>query len=156
VEAVQRDIETREDIERLVRAFYGKAMQDPIIGFIFTDVAKLDLEAHVPRISSFWETILLGNQTYSGGAFRPHAELHLRVGLREGHFDRWLQLWFGTVDELFAGDRANVAKIHALRVARAFLSRLEGFPDPDAAAAPPGTPSHPPGIAVTQHGPRRP
>jgi hemoglobin len=54
------------------------------------------------------------------------------------------------VDELFAGDRANVAKIHALRVARAFLSRLEGFPDPDAAAAPPG------GITVTQHGPRRP
>lgn len=153
MEGVERhDIESRADIERLVRRFYGQAMQDPIIGFIFTDVAKLDLEAHVPRITSFWETILLGGNSYRGGAFRPHAELHLRVGLREGHFDRWLQLWFGTVDELFEGDRANVAKIHALRVARAFLSRLENFPDPDAAAAP----QAPGAITVTQHGPRRP
>ena len=124
------DIETREDCERLVRAFYGRALTDEVIGWLFTDVAKLDLEAHVPRISAFWETVLLGAQTYSGGAFRPHAELHGKVTLREGHFDRWLQLWFGTVDELFAGERANVAKLHALRVARAFLSRLEVFPSP--------------------------
>jgi hemoglobin len=57
-----------------VRAFYGQALEDPIIGFIFVDVAKLDLEAHVPRIASFWETILLGARSYSGGAFRPHGE----------------------------------------------------------------------------------
>jgi hemoglobin len=70
------DIETREDCERLVRAFYGRALVDPIVGFIFTDVAHLDLEAHVPRIASFWETILLGARTYGGGAFAPHARLH--------------------------------------------------------------------------------
>jgi hemoglobin len=122
-----RDIETRDDVERLVRAFYGRAMTDHIIGFIFTDVAKLDLEAHVPQITSFWETVLLGNQTYSGGAFRPHAELHAKVGLKQGHFDRWLQLWFGTVDEMFKGETANTAKVHALRVASAFHSRLQGF-----------------------------
>ena len=75
------DIETRADVERLVRAFYGRALEDPIIGFIFTDVAKLDLEAHVPRITSFWETILLGERTYGGGAFAPHARLHMQVGL---------------------------------------------------------------------------
>jgi hemoglobin len=142
-----RDIETRADCERLVRAFYGRALEDPIIGFIFVDVAKLDLEAHVPRITSFWETILLGAQTYGGGAFGPHAALHARVTLRQGHFDRWLQLWFGTVDELFAGERANLAKIHALRVARAFHDRLQGFPSP---ADPAPVPA---GLVVTQHRP---
>ena len=100
------DIETRADVERLVRAFYGRALTDPMIGWLFTDVAQLDLEAHVPRITSFWETILLGAQSYGGGAFRPHAALHARVGLRSGHFERWLVLWRETVDELFAGDRA--------------------------------------------------
>ena len=124
------DIETRADCERLVRAFYGRAFEDPIIGFIFTDVARLDLEAHVPRITDFWETVLLGAQSFSGGAFRPHAELHAKVQLREGHFDRWLQLWFGTVDEMFAGPTANQAKIHALRVGHAFNERLKGFPSP--------------------------
>jgi hemoglobin len=142
------DIETRADCERLVRAFYEQALADPIIGFIFVDVAKLDLEAHVPEITSFWETILLGARSYSGGAFGVHAELHAKVELREGHFERWLQLWFGTVDELFAGDRANLAKIHALRVGRAFHGRLQGLPSPaDPAPAPTG-------LTVTRHGPR--
>jgi hemoglobin len=142
------DIETRADCERLVRAFYSKAMADPVIGFLFTDVAHLDLEAHVPQITSFWETILLGTKTYSGNPFAKHVPLHQKAGLREGHFKVWLGLWFGTVDELFAGDRANQAKVHALRVAQAFSQRLESFPAPRDAAAPGG-------LAVTTHGPER-
>ena len=143
-----RDIESRADCERLVRTFYGRALKDPIIGFIFVDVAKLDLEAHVPRITSFWETILLGAQSYGGGAFRPHADLHAKVRLRAGHFQRWLALWSATVDELFAGDRAELAKAHALRVGRAFHQRLDAL---TAAADQPAAV----GLTVTQHGPRR-
>jgi hemoglobin len=119
------DIDTREDCERLVRAFYGRALQDPVIGYLFTDVAKLDLEAHVPRITSFWETILLGARSYGGGAFAPHAALHMKSPLRRGHFERWLWLWHTTVDELFAGERAELAKAHATRVAGAFHRRLD-------------------------------
>jgi hemoglobin len=141
----KRDIETRADCERLVRAFYGKALDDAMIGFIFVDVARLDLDEHVPRITSFWETVLLGARSYAGGAFGPHVDLHAKVALRRPHFDRWLQLWFGTVDELFAGERANLAKVHALRVAQAFHARLQGFPTPEAGAAPGG-------LTVTQHG----
>jgi hemoglobin len=142
---VRGDIENRADCERLVRAFYGRALQDPMIGWIFVDVAKLDVEAHVPVIASFWETILLGAQSYSGGAFRPHAALNARVRLRAGHFERWLVLWRATVDELFAGERAELAKAHALRVARAFHGRLEAMSSAPAAG----------GFSVTLHGPTR-
>ncbi len=124
------DIETREDCERLVREFYARALVDPVIGWIFVDVAKLDVEAHVPRIASFWETILLGAGSYRGGAFRPHALLNEQVRLRSGHFERWLWLWRGTVDELFTGERAELAKAHAQRVARAFDARLQPAPAP--------------------------
>ena len=141
------DIETRADCERLVRAFYSRAMSDPLIGWIFVDVARLDLEAHVPQITSFWETILLGAQSYRGGAFRPHAALHMRVGLRPGHFERWLALWRDTVDELFVGERAELAKSHALRVARAFHARLEAMPVPEELGPAPT------GLTVTRHGP---
>ena len=120
-----RDITTREDCEQLVRAFYGRALDDPMIGYLFTDIAKLDLEAHVPEITDFWETILLGAHSYSGGAFRPHYALHQRSPLRAGHFERWLTLWRMSVDELFAGPRAELAKQHATRVARAVHGRLE-------------------------------
>ena len=139
------DIQTRADCERLVRAFYARAFQDPVIGYLFTDVAKLDLEAHVPRIASFWETILLGAQSYGGGAFRPHAELHMKAPLRRAHFEQWVRLWCDTVDELFAGERAELAKAHARRVATAFHARLHSFERPDA----------PPGLIVTRHGPHR-
>jgi hemoglobin len=137
-----RDIEDRGDCERLVRAFYSRAMVDPMIGWIFVDVAQLDLEAHVPVIASFWETILLGAQSYRGGAFRPHAELHAKVRLRSGHFERWLTLWRTTVDELFAGPGAELAKAHATRVGHAFHSRLQALPTTAG-----GT-----GLAVTWHG----
>jgi hemoglobin len=140
------DIDDRADCERLVRAFYGRALTDPIIGFIFVDVAKLDLEAHVPRIASFWETILLGAQSYGGGAFRPHAVINAQVRLRAGHFERWLWLWHTTVDELFAGERAELAKSHADRVARAFHTRLRMM-----GTAPPG--DELPTLTITRHGP---
>lgn len=110
-----------------MRAFYGKALEDPIIGWLFTDIAKLDLEAHIPRITSFWETVLLGAQSYSGGAFRPHVELHMKARLRAGHFDRWLGLWRQTLDEMFAGERTELAKLHAQRVAAAFHGRLQAM-----------------------------
>jgi hemoglobin len=136
-----RDIETREDCERLVRAFYGRALVDPMIGFIFTDIAHLDLEEHVPVITSFWETMLLGARSYGGGAFAPHVSLHRKVGLRRPHFERWLVLWSTTVDELFAGPRAEEAKAHAVRVGAAFHRRLQTLPSGDDAQ--PATASRP-------------
>lgn len=129
--ASRHDIEDRADCERLVRAFYGRALRDPMIGYLFTDVARLDLEAHIPVITAFWETILLGAGTYSGGAFRSHAELDAKSPLRGAHFDRWLVLWSATVDERFEGPVAEQAKAHARRVARAFHRRLQGLPDED-------------------------
>ncbi len=141
--AATRDIETRADCEQLVRAFYSRALVDPMIGYLFTDVAKLDLEEHVPVIASFWETILLGERSYGGGAFAPHASLHVQSPLRAAHFERWLVLWRTTVDELFAGERAELAKEHALRVAAAFHRRLQSM----TASAGEG------GFQVTLHGP---
>ena len=142
------DIETRADCERLVRAFYERTLTDPIIGWIFTDVAGLDLEAHLPVVASFWETVLLGGQTYRGGTFAPHAAIHARIGLREGHFERWLSLWRTTVDERFAGERAEAAKAHAQRVARAFLGRLRTMPSGSEPA-----PGGAGGLTVTLHRP---
>jgi hemoglobin len=138
----RHDIEDRADCERLVRAFYGRALTDPIIGFLFVDVAHLDLEEHVPVITSFWETVLLDAHSYGGGAFAVHASLNRKARLRAGHFERWLALWRTTVDELFAGPTAEQAKAHAERVAGAFHRRLEGL---SAGIDPAG------GFTVTQH-----
>jgi hemoglobin len=149
------DIESRADCELLVRRFYGRALVDPMIGWIFVDVARLDLEAHVPRITSFWETVLLGAHSYGGGAFAPHVALHARVGLRAGHFERWLALWREAVDELFAGERATLAKAHAERVAAAFQGRLRTLPAGVGRTAGQRVARAAGPLTVTLHGPQR-
>ncbi|MDX8150124.1 group III truncated hemoglobin [Patulibacter brassicae] len=145
----RHDIATRQDCERLVERFYGRALHDPFIGWLFVDVAQLDLEAHLPQIASFWETILLGAKSYGGGAFHPHAQLHRKAELKAGHFDRWLALWRESVDELFEGPVAEQAKDHAHRVAYAFHRRLQGLP-PDFLSI---RPREDGALPVTRHGP---
>ena len=127
--SARADLATRDDVERLVRAFYGKALRDPVIGYLF-EIAELDLEAHVPTMVDFWQTMVLGVRAYRGNAFSVHARLHAKEPLTRAHFDRWLALWTETVDELFAGERAELAKAHATRVARAFAYRLAGRSEP--------------------------
>ena len=121
---MKRDIASREDIDALMRAFYGRAMTDPVIGRFFTEVAQLDLAAHLPVIGDFWESTLFGSGNYSRHRRNPlmiHAELDRKGTLRREHFERWLTLFFTTVDESFAGVRADYAKQRGLAVARRML-----------------------------------
>lgn len=121
---MKSDIADRDDCERLVRAFYERAFEDEQLGPVFVDVARLDLDAHVPRITSFWETVLLGARSYGGGAFVPHYDLDQQVPLTSELFDQWVLLWTTTVDERFEGPVADDAKRRARLVASAFAQRL--------------------------------
>lgn len=118
------DIGDRNDIERLVVEFYTRAFRDELLGPVFVDVAKMDLQAHLPVMVQFWSTVLLGERSYRGGAFAPHVQLHAQVPLTRRHFDRWLAIWHRTVDDLHEGDVATDAKERATRVADAFHGRL--------------------------------
>ena len=129
------DIETRADIDRLLRRFYSKAMIDEVIGYLFTDVAKLDLEAHLPQIGNFWEQVLLQRPVYVGQPIAVHVALHEAATLRPQHFQRWFSIWAETVDELFEGETATEAKRRAAVIAETMQYRLgiaspeEGFSD---------------------------
>src|SRR5687767_4211861 len=101
-----KDIETRADIDRLMTKFYEKAFADSLIGFIFTDVARLDLDEHLPIIGDFWESLLLEKNVYQIRGRNPlpiHARLNDQIPLTSEHFRRWLEIFRATIDELFAG-----------------------------------------------------
>jgi hemoglobin len=126
--AERHDIESREDIALLVETFYTRAFQDPILGPIFVDVAKLDLPRHMPIMCDFWENILFQARKYPGGMMMVHYQLHIKTMLEPHHFQRWLDYWEATVDDLFAGERANIAKVHAGRVAVSMGNRFQQLP----------------------------
>ncbi|WP_406294315.1 group III truncated hemoglobin [Embleya sp. NBC_00888] len=131
--AARADITARADLDALLRRFYGAAFADPVIGAYFTEIAGTDLDAHLPRITDFWERALLRTADYRGDAFAVHHTLHRAAPLTARHFGRWVQLWRATVDGGFAGPRAERAKAQGERIALAMLRRLSG---PDAAAEP--------------------
>lgn len=118
--ATRSDITNRQDIEMLVRRFYEQAIPDPIIGKFFTQVAHLDLETHLPKIANFWEQMLLQHPVYSGSPMHVHLLLNSKEPMLPEHFERWLVLWSDTIDQLFAGEKAEMAKARAQMVAKSF------------------------------------
>lgn len=111
------DINNRQDIERLMESFYSKALTDEVIGYFFTEVVPLQMETHLPLIVDFWETVLLGKALYRGNVLEAHQRIHQLSAFRKEHFDRWVFLFKGTVDELYAGEKAELAKQRAESIA---------------------------------------
>ena len=120
------DIENRADIDLLMEHFYRRAMSDDLIGFIFTDVAKLDLDHHLPVIGDFWETIIFQNGVYLKHGRNPlqvHGDLNEKTPLLPTHFERWLEIFTEVTDELFTGERSDFIKLRA----KAIASRMQQF-----------------------------
>jgi hemoglobin len=116
----KQEILSREDVQILVDQFYARVNQDPLLSPVFNDFAKVDWAAHLPKMYTFWSSILLGDYSYKGRPFPPHAQLPAK----KVHYDRWLKLFTETVDSLFVGEKAELAKKRAQDLASIFMSRL--------------------------------
>jgi len=121
---MKKDITTRADIEQLIIAFYEKVKQDATIGFIFTDVVKINWAHHIPVIVDFWESILLDNPVYKKNAMEVHYDLNKKVPLQKEHFESWMLLFATSVDELFEGKIATSAKVRAQSIASVMLFKM--------------------------------
>lgn len=121
---MKTDIKNRIDVERLVNTFYDKVKQDDIIGFIFNDVAKVNWEKHLPVMYDFWESVIFLNNKYVGNPMSVHIILNEQVPFTKQHFQRWIELFTGTVDELFEGKKANIAKKKALSIAAIMETKI--------------------------------
>ena len=119
------DIQSREDIELLMNKFYDKVKKDDTLGYIFNDVAKVNWAHHIPIICNFWETILLGASSYRNNAMAVHYELNRKEPFEQKHFERWLHLFNETVDSLFSGNIATMAKTRAKSIASLMLFKME-------------------------------
>lgn len=120
---MKADIISINDIELLVNTFYDKIREDEILKDIFNNKIQDRWPQHLEKMYTFWQTILLEEHTYYGSLFVPHAELPVNVE----HFERWLQLFFKTVDGLFEGEKAERAKWQGQRMAEIFHSKIQFY-----------------------------
>lgn len=121
---MKTDIKTSTDIELLVNTFYEKVRTNPVLGYIFNDVAKIEWETHLPKMYSFWASILIGERSYSGNPLQKHIALSKITAMTEKEFSEWLRLFIQTVDELFLGEKANEAKLRAKNIASIMLRKI--------------------------------
>ena len=111
------------DIRLLVDSFYSKVRKDELLATIFDEVIQDRWPVHLEKMYRFWQTVLLGEHTYYGAPFPPHAKLPVD----KNHFNRWIELFYQTVDEHFHGDKSTEAKWRASKMAEMFQYKIERF-----------------------------
>lgn len=82
-------------IDSLVRTFYARARQDPLLGPVF-NARITDWEPHLRTIADFWSGVMLKTGRYQGNPMR----LHVDLPIGDEHFARWIQLFTETAEEL--------------------------------------------------------
>ena len=114
---IKPDLDSPQRIRQFVEAFYARLLQDEQLAPIFIDVAKIDLDKHLPLIVSYWEKLLLGESDYRRHTMKIHRAVHNKRPFAAEDFDRWLKFFLAAVDAGFAGPHADKAKRTAAYIA---------------------------------------
>ncbi len=128
---MKKDITDRRDIELLMNTFYERLLKDDSINYIFTDIVKIDIKTHIPVITDFWESILFNSNIYNNNPMKLHVDLNNKTPLQKHHFETWLKYFAASVDELFEGNSAILAKQRAVSIATVMqikISQQNQFP----------------------------
>lgn len=123
-DSIKTDIESRSNIETLVNTFYEKIICDAMLGPVFTSKIPVNWNIHLPVMYQFWENAIFFTGDYIGNPMLVHKNIHKKVGLDVEHFDHWVELFNHTVDELFEGRNADLAKERAFNIAKAMKNQI--------------------------------
>lgn len=113
----KKDISNRDDLLLLMQEFYKKLLADPSISYLFTDIANINLDEHLPVLVDFWDSVLFQSDTYRKNAMQPHLDLHKQSPLQPHHFTTWLGYFNASVDLHFEGEMAFRIKERARSIA---------------------------------------
>ncbi len=114
---MKKDIEEFKDVQLMVRSFYSKVLNDEVLGHFFVFAKDHNWEEHLTTLDSFWNNVLFYKGGYVGNPLEVHKKLHYFKPLQNSDFDRWMLLFTQTVDDLFEGEKAALAKQRALSIA---------------------------------------
>lgn len=121
---MKKDILGRQDIVLLVDRFYERVRADALLGGIFTDVAHVKWEHHLPVMYDFWENALFFTGNYTGNPMELHHHLSRLMPLHAAHFDRWNMIFITTVDRTFKGPNADTIKNRAIGISEQLKERV--------------------------------
>ena len=120
------DTVDRDNIDGMVREFYGIVLKDEMLAPIFIKSLGDDLNEgkwheHLNTLTQFWLLMMTGEKGYQGDPFPPHAFLG---PLHRETFERWLKLFNKTVHHLFVPEIAEKFYTKADKLAEQFMDNL--------------------------------
>ena len=116
----KKDIRNKEDIELMIRSFYASLLTNESIKPVF---ANTDFEKHMPHMIAFWSFVLLDEEGYKTNVF----DKHVNLGIKEEHFEIWLDHFEKNIDSLFEGEKTELAKLRAQTIAFTFKEKLRNM-----------------------------
>jgi len=110
----------------MVINFYTKVLKDELVGPFFINELGENLAdevwgEHLDILTNFWASIYLNDHAYRGSPFAPHMKLQ---GLKRETFERWLQLFFETLDSIYEPHIAEQLKNRSTLIAGNFMRNL--------------------------------
>ncbi|WP_103071428.1 group III truncated hemoglobin [Aquimarina sediminis] len=123
--SAKNDILNRHDVFLLVSTFYKKIRKEEDLGPFFTK-SITDWDKHIERLTDFWETNLLFVVKYKGNPIKVHQEVDKNFNgtINQKHFGTWLNLWIETLDALFKGENAEIAKRRARKMSTLLFIKM--------------------------------
>jgi hemoglobin len=116
----------RESVGKLVRSFYRKIIDDEVVGPYFIRALGANQKndkwyEHFVTLDRFWLMVMTGEEGYRGSPFVPHAML---PDLTKEKFERWLELFSETLNEVYVEEVATKFHAKAAFLAQQFLELL--------------------------------
>jgi len=110
----------------MVIRFYTKVLEDEVVGPFFIEKLGDDLSSatwgeHLDILTEFWASFYLEDSRYRGSPFAPHIDLK---GLKRETFERWLELFFETLDKTYVPYVADQLKNRSTLIAGNFMRNL--------------------------------
>jgi hemoglobin len=110
-----------DQLRPLIDAFYRRVRADDRLGPIF-EAHVADWDQHSERLTDFWSSLMLTSGRYKGNPFAQHKPFAAQ--LDAALFERWLELWRITTEEMFPGPVAGQFQHKARRVAESLKAGL--------------------------------
>jgi hemoglobin len=98
---------SEDSIKALVDSFYDKVLQSEELAHIFENKigkTKEDWQPHLQNMYNFWSSLMISSGKYRGNPMKKHKDIPT---FPEEKFDKWLELFSKTANEIF---EENIAK----------------------------------------------
>lgn len=116
ISSSRQDIQNEGDIKKLVDTLCHKANNDTLLGPSFGAASRIYWPNFLTSQYRYWSSTLLGHQSTDGAAL-PEQMVIPHGG---HHVEHWVDLFSSSVEEHFAGSKAEEAK----QLARQLATRI--------------------------------